>query len=95
VSVSQTPAALGYRMPAEWQPHAATWLTWPKDPVTWPDRVPQVQEIFLQFIDALTPHERVCLLVNDDDVAADVRERCRGRQAQLANLQLITIETLP
>src|ERR671933_356431 len=30
----QTPAALGYRMPPEWHRHAATWLTWPKDPLT-------------------------------------------------------------
>ena len=79
MSVPRTPAALGYRMPAEWHPHAATWLTWPKDPITWPDRVPEVQEIFLQFIDALTPHERVCLLVDHAGVAEDVRQRCRGR----------------
>ena len=26
-----TPAALGYRMPAEWEPHAATWLAWPHE----------------------------------------------------------------
>ena len=32
---SPTPAQLGYRMPAEWQRHAATWLAWPKDPETW------------------------------------------------------------
>jgi agmatine deiminase len=89
-----TPAALGYRMPAEWHPHAATWLTWPKDPVTWPDRVPEVQEIFLQFIDALTPHERVCLLVDDAEVAADVRRRCAGRALDATNLQLIEIETV-
>lgn len=74
-----TPAALGYRMPAEWHPHASTWLTWPKDPVTWPDRVPQVQEIFLDFMQALLPHERVDLLVDDADVEADVRARCRAR----------------
>jgi len=81
-------------MPAEWHPHAATWLTWPKDPVTWPDRVPAVQEIFLQFIDALTPHERVCLLVDNADVAGDVRQRCRGRATRLEQLQLIEIETV-
>src|SRR5215207_9779564 len=69
VTLARTPAALGYRMPAEWHRHAATWLTWPKDPVTWPDRVPAVQEIFLQFIDALTPDEHVCLLVDNADVA--------------------------
>lgn len=91
---ARTPASLGFRMPAEWHPHAATWLTWPKDPVTWPDRVPAVQEIFLQFIDALTPHERVCLLVDDADVAADVRRRCEGRQAVVSNLELIEVQTV-
>jgi len=94
VTVARTPAALGYRMPAEWHPHAATWLTWPKDPVTWPDRVPAVQEIFLQFIDALTPHERVCLLVDSAAVAGDVRERCRGRAAQIDNLQCVEVQTV-
>ena len=94
MSPASTPAGLGYRMPAEWHRHAATWLAWPKDPVTWPDRVPAVQEIFLQFIDALTPHERVYLLVDDADVAADVRQRCRGRAAVPANLQLIELQTV-
>jgi agmatine deiminase len=76
---ARTPAAAGYRMPAEWHPHASTWLTWPKDPVTWPDRVPEVQDIFLAVIEALTPHERVDLLVDDEGVERDVRERLRVR----------------
>ena len=71
-----TPAELGYFMPAEWQRHAATWLSWPKDPLTWPDRVPQVQEIFLQMIAALVPHETVNLLVDDAETEARVRQRC-------------------
>ena len=89
-----TPAALGYRMPAEWHPHEATWLTWPKDPVTWPDRVPAVQEIFLQFIEALTPHERVCLLVDDETAAADVSARCADRHIDPANLTLLQVPTV-
>ena len=28
----ETPASLGYRMPAEWEEHEATWISWPKDP---------------------------------------------------------------
>nr|MBA3569614.1 agmatine deiminase family protein [Pyrinomonadaceae bacterium] len=51
-----TPAVLGYHMPAEWGRHQATWLTWPKDPLTWPDRVPLVEDIFLQMMAALAPH---------------------------------------
>jgi agmatine deiminase len=71
------PAELGFYMPAEWRKHTATWLTWPKDPLTWPDRVPQVQEIYVQLIAALTPHERVNLLVDDELTEELVRQRCR------------------
>ncbi|HEV7397565.1 MAG TPA: agmatine deiminase family protein [Pyrinomonadaceae bacterium] len=73
---SPTPAELGYYMPAEWQRHAATWLTWPKDPETWPDRVPQVQQIFIKMMEALTPHEVVNLLVDDEETEGAVRARC-------------------
>jgi len=81
-------------MPAEWHPHEATWLTWPKDPLTWPDRVAVVQEIFLQFIDALTPHERVCLLVDDHEVAQEVSRRCAGRRLQRDQLHLMPVRTV-
>lgn len=69
------PAELGYRMPAEWHRHAATWLTWPKDPETWPARVPQVEKIFLRMIEALIPHEIVNLLVDDNETADAIIER--------------------
>lgn len=63
-------------MPAEWHPHHSTWLTWPKDPETWPGRVAQVEEIYLEMIAALTPHEIVNLLVDDDETEQKVRGRC-------------------
>jgi len=72
----QTPAALGFHMPAEWHPHHSTWLSWPKDPETWPDRVTQVEEIYLQMIAALAPHEIVNLLVDDAETEITVREKC-------------------
>jgi len=73
-----TPAALGFRMPAEWHPHHSTWLTWPKDPETWPNRVPQVEQIYLEMIAALTPHEVVDLLVDDEQTEQLVRSRCNA-----------------
>ncbi|HEX3188033.1 MAG TPA: agmatine deiminase family protein [Pyrinomonadaceae bacterium] len=72
----ETPAALGFHMPAEWRAHESTWLTWPKDPETWPDRVAQVEEIYIQMIAALTPHEIVNLLVDDAATEQAVRKRC-------------------
>lgn len=86
------PAALGFRMPAEWHPHSSTWLTWPKDPETWPDRVTQVEEIYLQMIAALTPHEAVDLLVDDEDAERKVRARCSFPGA--ANIRFHHIQTV-
>lgn len=71
----RTPSELGYRMPAEWHPHTATWLSWPKDPETWPGRVSEVEHTFLQMIEALVPSERVNLLVDDEDTEQSVRFR--------------------
>jgi len=65
-------------MPAEWEPHEGTWLAWPKDPVTWPDRVPQVEQLYLQMIEALTWGEKVFLLSDSPDrpeLAEGQRER--------------------
>src|SRR5215831_5223040 len=86
------PAEMGFYMPAEWRRHDATWLTWPKDPETWPDRVPQVQEIFVQMMAALTPHEIVNLLVDDAETQASVRARCTFSSA--TNIHFHQIETV-
>jgi agmatine deiminase len=90
--MATTPAELGFHMPAEWHPHAATWLTWPKDPVTWPGRVPQVEQIYLAMIEALTPHEIVNLLVDDEDTAVAIRKRCQFPSA--TNLVFHLIKTV-
>ncbi len=90
--MSPTPAELGYRMPAEWHPHSATWLSWPKDPETWPGRVAEVQEIFLQMIASLVPHETVNLLVDDEETEEAVRLRCNFEGGH--NLRLHQLPTV-
>src|SRR5688572_16322387 len=87
-----TPAKLGFYMPAEWHRHAATWLSWPKDPETWPDRVPQAEQIFLRMMEALAPNEIVNLLVNDAATEKLVRDRCLFPGAD--NIRFHQIETV-
>ncbi len=89
---NNTPAALGFHMPAEWHPHTSTWLTWPKDPETWPERVAQVERIFIEMISALTPHERVDLLVDEVATEQTVRHRCSFPSA--ANIRFHHIQTV-
>ena len=87
-----TPAQLGYYMPAEWRPHAATWLSWPKDPETWPERVDQAQEIFLKMMASLAPNEVVNLLVDDAATEEGVRNRCGFPGAE--NIRFHQVETV-
>ena len=63
----KTPLELNFRMPAEWEKHAATWLSWPKDPLTFPeDIIGRVEEIYIEIIESLRVGERVELLVDDE-----------------------------
>jgi agmatine deiminase len=56
--------AAGYRMPAEWEPHTATWLGWPHNKTDWPGKVEPIPWVYGEIIRHLTPGERVRLLVN-------------------------------
>lgn len=62
-------------MPAEWSEHDATWLSWPYDPVTFPDRVEKVEAVYVQIIRSLLKGEDVNLVVRDNDVAKKVLRR--------------------
>ncbi len=69
-----TPAALGYRMPAEWEPHAATWLSWPRpDGISFPDSYQRVQPALAKMVDALHDSEPVHINVCDVAHEASVR----------------------
>ncbi len=83
---AETPAALGYRMPAEWEPHAATWISWPHDPVTFPGRVEAAEETYRQMIRALAPHERVNLLVRNAETHDRVADWLLGEHVRNVTL---------
>lgn len=53
-------------MPAEWERHEATWISWPKDPLTFPESIiDRVEQTYIQMIETLQKGERVELLVDD------------------------------
>jgi len=58
-----TPAALGFSMPAEWEPHQATWLAWPHHPTDWPDKLDTIRWVYTEIVRKLAPAETVRMLV--------------------------------
>ncbi len=73
-SMTQTPAALGYRMPAEWEPHAATWLSWPRrDGISFPDSFDRVLPALRAMVEALIESEQVCINICNGVHEAEAR----------------------
>ena len=71
---SETPSALGYRMPAEWEPHAATWLSWPRrEGISFPDAYDRVMPTFREMVTALLTSEPVCINVSNGAHEAEAR----------------------
>ena len=77
--LSQTPAALGYRMPAEWEPHAATWLSWPRrEGISFPDSFDRVLPVLRAMVEALIQSEQVCINVCNGAHEAEARSALAG-----------------
>jgi agmatine deiminase len=84
MSSAHTPRELGYRMPAEWEPHAATWLTWPRpEGISFPGRYELVPEVYAKFIFHLAQHEAVHINVWHADLTAGIREVLRRHHVPL------------
>ena len=76
---AQAPAALGYRMPAEWEPHAATWLSWPRrEGISFPDSFDRVMPALRAMIEALIESEQVCINLCNDAHESEARDVLRG-----------------
>ena len=86
------PRALGYRMPAEWDRHEATWLAWPHNPEDWPGKCQAIPWVYAEIVRLLAARERVHLLVKDAQAerrAQQILERAG------ANLERVSFHAWP
>jgi len=60
-------------MPAEWEPHRGTWLSWPHRESSWPGRFEPVPRAFAQVIRLLVPHEEVHVNVSGIPMEEEAR----------------------
>ena len=66
-------------MPAEWEPHAATWLSWPRrEGISFPDSFDRVLPALRGMVEALVGSEQVCINVSNGAHEAEAREVLRG-----------------
>jgi agmatine deiminase len=80
-------AAARYRMPAEWEPHAATWLAWPHYQGDWPGKFEPIPWVYAEIIRNLARHERVELVVKDSASERRARKLLARANVALSNVR--------
>ncbi len=83
-----TPFELGYRMPAEWHPHRATWLAWPHNGDTWPGKLPLMGPLWRRLVETLSQYEPVHILASGKTGGTEAR-------AMVGHLPGVTLGDIP
>jgi agmatine deiminase len=88
-----TPHSLGYRMPAEWEPHEATWLGWPHERTDWPGKFAPIPWVYAEIVRHLARVERVRILVEGKEAESAARRVLKKSGADLAAVEFFRIPT--
>jgi agmatine deiminase len=70
---TQSPFFHGFRMPAEWDRHEATWLAWPHEESDWPGKFEALPWLYGEIVRQLARVETIHLIVRDESMEAQVR----------------------
>ena len=84
-----TPRKLGFRMPAEWEPHGATWLAWPHEKSDWPGKFAPIPWLYGEIVRHLARVERVRILLADGDAEDSARRILKKCHVDLAAIDFV------
>jgi agmatine deiminase len=90
---ARTPFAEGFAMPAEWEPHAATWLAWPHEKSDWPGKFEVIPWVFAEIARVLTRGERVRLIVGGAEEKKRARAVFASSGVDLSRVDFVTAAT--
>lgn len=82
-----------YVMPAEWAPHAATWLAWPHHEPDWPGKFEPIPWTYAEIVRVLHAHERVEILCHDETVREDARRKLEAHGCDASRYRLHLVPT--
>ena len=86
-------ATLARRMPAEWEPHRATWIAWPHHEPDWPGKLEPIPWVYAEIVRVLHRHERVEILCHDESVRESARKHLEAHAVDAAGYRLHVVPT--
>ncbi len=84
---------MALRMPAEWAPHAATWLGWPHEKSDWPGKFAPIPWLYGDIVRHLSQVERVRILVENEDAREAVKKILKKSHAEMAAVDFFVCPT--
>ncbi|HWQ55969.1 MAG TPA: agmatine deiminase family protein [Bryobacteraceae bacterium] len=76
-------------MPAEWEPHRATWLGWPHNPTDWPDKLDTIRWVYGEMVRRIAPGETVRMLVNSAALEKEARRYLERAGASVERVEFV------
>jgi len=80
-------------MPAEWEPHRATWISWPHHEPDWPGKLAPIPWVYAEIARVLADHEAVEILCHSADVVASAREVLNAHGVRADRIRLHEVPT--
>ena len=82
-----------YFLPAEWEPHEATWLAWPHKASDWPGKLPAIHWVYGEIVRKLAVGEKVRIVVDSPAVEHRARSVLRAARADMTQVEFFPIST--
>ncbi|WP_235963228.1 agmatine deiminase family protein [Tautonia rosea] len=92
-TTTETPAALGYRLPAEWEPHEATWIAWPQNREDWPGKFEPIRWVYAEIVRHLSRSELVRIFVGSKKVERKANEALTKSGVDLSRVEWVRKKT--
>ena len=83
----------GLRMPAEWEPHRATWISWPHHEPDWPGKLGTIPWVYAEIVRGLAGREDVEILCQNEEVRASARAAIAAHGVGVDRVRLHLVPT--
>ncbi|MFN2398950.1 MAG: agmatine/peptidylarginine deiminase [Gemmatimonadaceae bacterium] len=81
------------RMPAEWEPHAATWMGWPHHRPDWPGKFEAIPWVYAEIVRVLHRSEWIEILCADEEARENASSALRSHSVDFDRCHLHTVQT--
>lgn len=87
------PSRLGYRLPAEWEPHEATWLGWPHNKSDWPGKSPPIPWVYAEIVRNISTGEKARIIVESKDHEKKAEQVLKSANVGIGNVEFFVLKT--